>query len=407
MKKTALRVVMLLLLVAGCRKPPPAEVVFTGKTGQPNTIDASIVTGDAGFSEETFTRAALLRTLADCARDRATAFESAAQRLADATAAAASTSSVAAAREAWRAAIDTWEENELFRFGPAASSMAPGGQNLRDQIYAWPLVSRCKIEEQIVSRAYESPDFAASLINGRGLSAIEYLLFYEGTDNDCSEFSAINADGTWGALSEAELRARKYAYAAAAARDVLARARALSAGWQDGAFYGAFVNAGKGSGLFDSEQRALNAASDGLFYLDKEIKDAKLARPLGYVECNQSVCPEAVESPWAHRSNENLRANLIGFRRIFNGCSEADLGYDDWLREAGAGDLSARMTSALNAAIDRVERLGAPLEQIVLSDVTPAEELYATIKALNDVLKTEFVTVLNLELPRIVEGDND
>ena len=75
---------------------------------------------------------------------------------------------------------------------------------------------------------------------------------------------------------------------------------------------------------------------------------------------------------------------FVGFRRLFQGCGEgyAGVGFDDWLRDAGAGDLAERMIASLNG-VD------------------------AAVKEVTDELKTEFVTVLNLELPSAAEGDND
>jgi hypothetical protein len=35
------------------------------------------------------------------------------------------------------------------------------------------------------------------------------------------------------------------------------------------------------------------------------------------------------------------------------------------------------------------------------------EALYNAIKKITDVMKTEFITVLNLDLPKTSEGDND
>jgi hypothetical protein len=43
----------------------------------------------------------------------------------------------------------------------------------------------------------------------------------------------------------------------------------------------------------------------------------------------------------------------------------------------------------------------------VVSDPVKIQELYAAVKVVTDVLKGELVTVLNLELPGAVEGDND
>jgi uncharacterized protein len=67
-----------------------------------------------------------------------------------------------AARAAWATAIDVWQQAEVFQFGPAAPSTAPGGQGLRDELYAWPLSSRCTVEQALVAQTYAAPaTFAA------------------------------------------------------------------------------------------------------------------------------------------------------------------------------------------------------------------------------------------------------
>jgi predicted lipoprotein len=430
-----------------CRKPPPDEVVYTGAksgagggTGGVSTGgggsggSGAIGPGDAsaggsgggdagggtgGFDglggsppDVPFTKLALLGQIAECTRAEYAAFDEAAALLRDATQAYANDASPAngdAAKNAWVVAMARWQEIEPFRFGPAARSMEPGGQDLRDQIYSFPLVNRCKVEEQIVQKTYESPGFPSSLVNGRGLGAIEYLLFYGGTDNACSPFSAINGNGTWAALGD-ELGPRKRAYAAVAANDVVARAGELVGAWDParGNFTKQLIEPGNGS-VYPTEQAALNAVSDGLFYIELEVKDQKLGQPLGISNCFTPTCPESVESKWALRSTQHLAANLLGFRRVFEGCYEdgAGLGFDDWLRAVGANAIADGMTADLAAARAAIDALDPPLEQALVSDPAKAKVVYDAIKKITDVLKTEFVTALNLELPKSVEGDND
>ncbi|WP_438023219.1 imelysin family protein [Sorangium sp. So ce233] len=408
---------------------PPATSTGSGATGDATVASTTATTTGAGGGEPVggdvcapvpvdggpFSKAKLLAAAADCALNRACEFEAQARALNERASAFArdpGEPSAAAARGAWLAAMRVWQEAEVFRFGPAASSTQPGGQDLRDQIYAWPLVNRCKVEEQIVSRAYAQPSFSSSLINARGLAAFEYLVFYGGADNACSQFSPINASGTWAALGAGDLAQRKADYAAAAAADVLARAGALARAWapEAGSFREKLTQAGRGSPVYATEQDALNAVSDAMFYIEKELKDWKLGRPLGFTEdCTTPTCPEALESRFAQASTAHLRANLSGFRRLFQGCGEGGqgVGFDDWLREVGSADLADRMLAALSGAQAAVDSLDVPIEQALATDRARVEAVYTAVKALTDLLKTEFVTTLNLELPQSSEGDND
>jgi predicted lipoprotein len=314
-----------------------------------------------------------------------------------------------AARTEWLEAMALWQQAEVIRVGPAGPTTLPSGEGTRDLIYSWPLVSRCLVEQGIVAQKYASPNFAqTALVNTRGLAAAEYLLFYTGNDNACSSSASINAQGTWAALG-AELPVRKRAYASVVATDVAGQAAALSAAWSDG-FATTLSTAGASGSPFDSDQAAMNAVSDGMFYLENEVKDLKLGLVLGKIEgCETPTCPEDVESQYARVARDHVKNNLVGFRRVFEGCDEAaDTGFDDLLRSAGAGDLADRMSADIAAAIAVADGLSSSdLVALVGSDPTAVDALHVAVKRVTDALKTDFVTILDLELPKSVEGDND
>jgi uncharacterized protein len=364
-----------------------------------------------------FTKKALLTALADCATASYNEFDALSETLDQATTALAaepSDSNDTAARAAWLGAIASWQRAEPLAFGPAASTMSVGGQAIRDQIYIFPLASPCLVDQSIVSKGYESASFGTSLGSARGLTAVEYLLFHTGASNSCNSLVSINSSGSWAALSASELRARRANYAKVAAADVRARAKALLGAWapDQGDFYSTFVKAGSGSAVYASNQDAFNVVSDALFYVEQELKDWKLGWPLGLVaDCVNApnTCPSDVESRYARVSTDHLRQNLIGFRRGFQGCGldYYGLGFDDWLISVGAEDLAERMLAALVGAQKAVDELDPPLENAIVASPQKVAVVHAAVKELTDLLKTEFVTVLNLELPAGSEGDND
>src|SRR5690606_34565027 len=109
-----------------------------------------------------------------------------------------------------------------------------------------------------------------ALVNTRGLAAAEYLLFYAGSDNACSSSASINSQGTWAALG-GELAVRKREYAAVVVKDVAAHAAAIHAAWDtDQGFAAGLARSGASGAPFSSDRAALNAVSDGLFYLENE-----------------------------------------------------------------------------------------------------------------------------------------
>jgi predicted lipoprotein len=317
-----------------------------------------------------------------------------------------------AVQDAWQAANASWQVAEIFRFGPAARSadQDPGAQEIRDQIYAWRFGGRCPVETALVDKLYASTGFGASLISNRGLGAAEYLLFYPGFDTQCPDYSAINKNGTWAALGVTEIATRKRAYAAAVAADVLKNSQKLLRAWDPagGNFRKQLTEPGSGS-VYPSEQAALNAVWNGIFYIEKEVKDYKLGIPLGLSECAVGLCPESLESRFANASTANIRQNYLGFRRLFQGCggNYTGLGFDDWLDAIGASGLRTRMMAALDGAQQALDALDAPLEISITQDTERVADVYRALKRLTDLMKSEFVTVLDLELPAGAGSDND
>ncbi|MCY1002266.1 imelysin family protein [Myxococcus sp. MISCRS1] len=371
--------------------------------------------GPGGPGGPDTSRGALLKATGVCVERTAREFHTTSTALSQAVSAWAAqpdAASLAQAKAAYHAAMDVWQVAEVMQVGPAAPRSAAGGAELRDNIYSWPLVSRCAIEEQIVSKGYEAPGFPTSLVSRRGLYALEYLMFYAGEDTVCQGTSPIVAQGTWAALSTEERASRKRAYAAVVAREVDLKAAQLVKAWapdQDN-FANTLATAGSGNAVFPTSQAALNSISDAMFYFEREGKDLKLARPLGMRECSTDTCPEHLESQFAHRSKANLRANVKGFRLLAEGCEEGyqGTGFDDVLKAAGAEALAQKLVErvvAAEAALSAIEE--DDLHQALAQDKASVRALHDAFKGVTDVLKTELVTVLDLELPQSVEGDND
>jgi predicted lipoprotein len=399
---------------AGCERISFYSSKRAPQESSPTSSPSSTGSGAGATGGTTVvTRAALLDAITTCNMDLLDAFRAAAEEF-DTAAAAAKSDPAAqdAARAAWIKAIDTWQKAELFQFGPAGPSATPGGKGLRDYVYSWPLVSRCLVEQNLVSKAYEKSDFGTTaLINTRGLASAEYLLFYAGTDNACSPATQINASGAWAALGPTELAARKAHYTSAVAAEVARTSRDLVTAWSPdgGNFKAQIANAGQSGSVYTTEQMALNAVSDAIFYIELSVKDTKLGRPLGLLNCDKLTCPEAVESRFAGRSRTHIRNNLLGLRMLMAGCNDGvGIGFDDVLTAVGASSLAERMTADIEGAIAAADALkGDDIGQEIATDPASVENLHAAIKKITDALKTEFVSVLDLELPQVLEGDND
>jgi predicted lipoprotein len=336
-------------------------------------------------------------------------FQTAADALVAATeahAAAPTDATRAAARAAWERAIDSWQQAEMLRFGPSADLDTLGGRAMRAQIYAWPDVSRCLVEQQIVGRTYEGDGFAQLSTNARGLATLEYLLFYSGAENACSAEHPINAMGAWASLTPDELARRRAAYAHAVAVDVAARGRALAAAWEPAGFRAQLETAGNGSTLFPTQQVAFGTVAEAVFHADTDLKDLRLAVPLGLP--GATARPEALESQWADRGRQHLRNNVIGLRVLLEGCAAGNhQGFDDMLEAAGAAPLATELRADLDAVDAAIDALpGDSLSRALATDRAAVERVHAAVKALTDFLKGEFSMTLQITSQRVA-GDND
>lgn len=431
MKKLYLSALLLAPIVwkLACSPPPPRENAplalssdgggpggATNKPDLPSFGDGLGGAGGAGttcaeISQEDvpFTKENLLESVASCTRQRLCEFEAAAIALRERAAthtSAPSPDGREQVQSAFFAAMLRWSRLEMFQFGPQASAKKDpeAGRGLRDLIYSWPNVSRCRVEEQVFGKAYSSAGFDDLIqvpINARGLFAVEYLSFYEGSDNDCSQFSVTNAGDAWNQTPQSELTAMKLEYLEAVTRDVVERATALSLVWDESGEN--FSQALSTASAYPDQQTALNLVAHALLYLEVEVKDYKVGSIAGIYE---SAPLERSEVSFSFGGTALLQANLQGFRDLFLGCDGQGLGFDDWLDAAGHGELAADIRADLEEAfvfLDEFPDLSqASSEQLL--------ELHAVIKAITDHLKGDLFgqgSPLGLTLPTSVEGDTD
>jgi predicted lipoprotein len=363
-----------------------------------------------------FDRKALLTSVGDLVVGRIAVFEGRAQALQTATvalSAAATPANRDAARDAWKAAMLAWQVLEPMAFGPAGlATDYTSGQGLRDELYSWPTVNPCRVDQVLAAKGYEAPSFPThELVTAYGLGALEYLLFREDAANACAPQATVNTDGTWAALTAEELAQRRADYAAKLAAHVVAQAGRLAAAWSgEGGYARTLATAGESGSAFKSQKAALDEVFAGMFYADQMIKDLKLADPAGLGEgCTKAACPERLESPWARTSRESLRENLRGLRMLLLGGDdgEAAVGFDDWLVAARAPELAASIEAAARAAEEAVEAIPAPMHAALETSPEKVRAAHAAVKALTDLLKSQFVTTLNLSVPQEGAADND
>ena len=136
----------------------------------------------------------------------------------------------------------------------------------------------------------------------------------------------------------------------------------------------------------------------------------KLAMPAGVSGCEEDTCPGDLESQHGKRSAQNVEQNLIALQALFqgsyDGAAEAP-GFDELLIDMGAEALAQDMTNKIAAAIEVASNVNGTYAELLTSDAQKVVDVHAAVKAFADLLKTEFVSTLDLALPKSAAGDND
>jgi uncharacterized protein len=313
----------------------------------------------------------------------------------------------AAAQEAWKQSMSAWQLAEVMLFGPV--SMNEGA--LRDVVYSWPIVSTCAVDQDVNLHRTDpaSYDIAMRLTNRRGLAALEHVLYSDDLAHTCPPQAA---PAGWDALVDADRKAARCSFAQVAVADLAAQAQILLDAWRPGA--GNYLATFGSASAFESAQAGLNVVTDAMFYLDTETKDMKVAEPAGIAvnACGTvgQPCPQELESPRARHSRENVLANLRGFQMLFlgQGLDGVDrVGFDDFLRAFDAAAVAGQMSAAIAAAIAAVEAIPGPMEDALQADYQSVADAHAGVKGVTDILKSQFLTVLGLDLPDGGASDND
>lgn len=309
----------------------------------------------------------------------------------------------AAAQTAWRDAADRWERADAVLFGPATLEM----RALRDRIYSWPLVATCGIDRE-VPVAWGDPaayDVTLELANVRSLAAIEYLLFVDAAEHTCAA-----APTGWDALG-ADLAAARCTLAGLIAADVAVAADLAVDAW-DG-YVPELTEAGTSASTIATLREAENLVSNALFYVDSTVKDMKIGEAAGITinACGavEAPCLREVEHRHADHATAAIRINLRALREVFTGTTETvdAAGFDDHLRAVGATDLADQMIAALDAAIVLADALPDSFLTALADQRADVVALHVALQAFTTDLKSQFLTVLGLDIPDDVAADND
>ncbi|MCF6435071.1 imelysin family protein [Pseudoalteromonas sp. MMG022] len=316
-------------------------------------------------------------------------------------------------QDAWREAMISWQHAELMIVGP----LLDNDKALRNDIYSWPQASTCSVDQDVVFFEQGNVNGTAYNIRNRsdkrkGLDALEYLLFNENQDYSCSAIAAGDILDDWNTRSEQLRKVARCNFAVEVASDLSHSAQTLINHWNGEQGYSQVLkNAGEPGNKFTTQTKAINEISDALFYMTEELKDYKLATPLGLFanSCGLEACPQEVESVYAKHSIENIKANIEVFEKLFlGGSSESNsTGFDDFLDEQQASDTKQTMLQGIANAKAAANALEGNLQSALTNDKASVTNTHTQVKSVTDQLKNDFINKLALELPKTSAGDND
>ena len=286
-----------------------------------------------------------------------------------------------AARQSWIDLNASWRTTEVYGFGAMDYLL------LKTRIDNYHC-SAVNIEANISNAAAINPAYIAGLpVTDKGIVAIEYLLFGDGSQNVEALMNAdtqrVNYLVALGANLETQL--------------TLVRNEWISSGNN---YLSTFISS-DGNSTSSSLGKMINYE----VMLMDEIKNMKLGKPMGKQDA--TVIPTEVESYYSKQSIQNISANLQALENIFSG--NGSIGVYDLLNHLGAKDnngilLSSKLDAKFTEIETDISAINSTLDVAVINDFNDCDVLYNDTYDLYILIKVDVMNQLGLLL---TFNDND
>ena len=334
-------------------------------------------------------------------------------------------------QENWKKAMSSYHQLSMMSYGPAALASS----TVMNSLYTFDGEEKCRVDFELyklstggITRLPRTD--VINNYNVRGLDALEPLFFGDPNKSRCSRPNSRIVEWFKTPLLSREKTA--CTYAKHLLKDIQKKGRELAKLWSpnEGHYTATMLRGGAGSPI-----ELTNSIGQGLFLLDTNTKDVKLAYPAGFevridgtvTKCPESVCPKKREHLYADFSLEAIESSLVGFRLLFLGINPQTgvngFGFDDLLRSRDHGDVAEKMSSALENVLKSVRSfkestsLALALENLdpVKCEQTTADNrleeacaLVWDIREVTNLLKNEYLSALQeLSAPGQAQGDAD
>ena len=298
----------------------------------------------------------------------------------------ASTTTLAAAQAAWRAARKSWNNAEAFRFGPVVSL------NVQNAIDFWP-ARPTTIDAYVTGTGpVDATSYAALGSNAQGYHAIEYILF-DSSNGDAAVLAKLTTDAA---------AARRLSYLVLAATDLQAKTTQLRQAW-DPDFAREVSNAGTGSVLFPSGKAAVDQIVNTTIFALDDVAGTKIGKPYGNKNAGKFLADQE-ESPLSDNSINDMLDALASAKNTYTGAA-GGTGISSLVRSKNA-DLDAQVLAAFDTAASKVNAIPAPFRTAITDDAKrPAiGDAYQACRALKNLMQVQVANTLGTTLQF---NDND
>lgn len=279
--------------------------------------------------------------------------------------AAPSEANLTAAKAAWVAAREPWEQSETALFGPVEF------YGFDPAMDTWP-VNQTDLQAVLNSGQSLTAQAVGNLDPSlKGFHTIEYLLFGNDGNKTAGEFTD-----------------REFDYLVATTEELHGITAALLNAWTTGIngqppYTEELLNAGRGSASFPTEQSAVEQIVQGQIGICDEVANGKIADP--FTQRN----PNIVESQFSFNSIEDFSDNIRGVKKVL----------DTSLFNYIAGkdqSLADKLSQAVDDAIAAILRIPEPFRDAIqdpANDATIIAAQEATRNVLN-ILQSEVLQII-------------
>ncbi len=282
------------------------------------------------------------------------------------------TTSLEAARTAYRAARAPWEASEAFAFGPVSTQL------LDDRIDTWPL-NETDLATLLASSVALTPAYLRTLDGGlQGYHPIEFLLFGSTATKQLAAFTP-----------------REFQFLTASAQNLHQGTTQLLTAWQTsgGGYANTLATAGPSNTTYASQKAALQELLGGMQGAIDELGNSKIERPVA------SGSPQYVEARYSDNAKAEFLKNLQGVENIYlgrygtngpgNGIGLSDLVK---LRNPNADtNLKAQFVAAENA----IQAIPGTFNQAITQNPQAVRTAQAAVRACQALIDGAVATAVN------------